>query len=44
MDIKNFFKNENMNRKKKIKIGIGVALGAMVIAAGTLVALNSLMP
>ena len=44
MDIKNFFKNENMNRKKKIKIGIGVALGAMVIAAGTLVALNVTQP
>ena len=44
MDIKNFFKNENMNRKKKIKIGAGVALGAMIIAAGTLVALNVTQP
>ena len=44
MDIKNFFKNKDMNKKKKIKTGIGVALGAVIIAAGTLVALDITQP
>ncbi len=38
MDIKNFFKN------KKVKTGVGVTLGAIVIATGTLVALNVTQP
>lgn len=44
MDIKKFFNPENISRKKKIKTGIGVALGAVVIAAGTLVVLNVTQP
>ncbi len=44
MDIKKFFNPENISRKKKIKTGIGVALGAIVIAAGTLVVLNVTQP
>lgn len=44
MDIKKFFNPENVSRKKKIKTGIGVALGAVVIAAGTLVVLNVTQP
>ncbi len=44
MDIKKFFNPENISRKKKIKTGIGVALGAIVIAAGTLVVLDVTQP
>ena len=44
MDIRKFFNPENIGRKKKIKTGIGVALGAVVIAAGTLVVLDVTQP
>lgn len=44
MDIKKFFNPENISRKKKIKTGIGVALGAIVIAVGTLVVLDVTQP
>lgn len=44
MAIKKFFNPENISRKKKIKTGIGVALGAIVIAVGTLVVLDVTQP